>query len=109
MDVYVYVCVCVGVKFTDDMELPGVEVLMPDITFVEEQKDKLAGLVITHAHEDHIGAIPWLIQRISCPIYATPFTVAMIERKLNDAGLLGCVELHAIPVTESFTVCVPLV
>lgn len=83
-----------GVSFGDDM---GVEVILPDPKFIAERKDKLKGLLLTHAHEDHIGAIPYLWPQLECPLYATPFTAHIIRGKLKDAGLLDQVTLHEIP------------
>src|SRR3989338_145260 len=65
----------------------GIEVLIPDTTFIEEHVQNLVGLVLTHAHEDHIGAVPHLWPRLRCPIYATPFTAALVRHKLKEAGL----------------------
>lgn len=84
-----------GITFGDDL---GIEVIMPDITFLQERKDKIVGMVLTHAHEDHIGAIPYLIQRLECPMYATPFTAAIIRRKLIEAGLIKESELVEVPI-----------
>ncbi len=85
-------------------ELPEVEVMMPDPGFIAERRDNLAGLVITHAHEDHIGAVSWLWPRLRCPVYATPFAAAVLRRKLQEAGLLGQVKVHVIAPGASFTV-----
>ncbi len=68
-----------GVTFGDDSQ-PGVEVVMPDPGFIAERRDRLLGIVATHAHEDHIGAIPYLWTRLCCPIWATPFTAAWCLR-----------------------------
>ncbi len=68
---------------------PGVDVMVPDPDFIERRQDALAGLVLTHAHEDHIGAVPALWPRLRCPIYASPFAAAVLRRKLRDAGLGG--------------------
>jgi ribonuclease J len=78
-------------------ELPEVEVMMPDPSFIAERRDRLVGLVITHAHEDHIGAVAWLWPRLRCPIYATPFAAAVLRRKLAEAQLLNQVKLHVVP------------
>jgi ribonuclease J len=75
-----------GMAFADEA-LPGVDLIFPDPDFIEDERDALAGLVVTHGHEDHIGAIPHLWQRFQCPIYATPFTAELIQDKLNEAGL----------------------
>ncbi|MGE0746504.1 MAG: ribonuclease J [Rhodospirillales bacterium] len=85
-----------GVSFGDDTT-PGIDVLVPDPTFIAEQRDRLVGLFVTHAHEDHIGAIAHLWSRLSCPVYATPFACAIIRRKLEEVGLdetVKLVEVH---------------
>ena len=87
-----WLMVDLGISFGDE-SVPGVEVVMPDPGFIEERRDSLAGLVLTHGHEDHIGAIPWLWERLGCPIYATPFTASLVRRKLEDAGLAGRAQL----------------
>jgi ribonuclease J len=74
-----------GIGFAGDY-LPGVEVVVPDISFIAEHKDKLLGLVLTHAHEDHVGAIPYLWREFGCPIYATPFTAAFLKNKISEMG-----------------------
>jgi len=84
-----------GMSFADD-HFPGVDLVFPDPTFIEREKDQLLGLVVTHGHEDHIGAIPHLWRRLECPIYATSFTAALIEDKLAEAGLLDDVQLHIV-------------
>ncbi|MDX6748408.1 ribonuclease J [Geminicoccaceae bacterium 1502E] len=81
-----YMMVDLGLTFADD-RLPGAEIVLPDLGFIEEQRDRLAGLVITHAHEDHLGAVPYLWPRLRCPIYCTPFAAAVLRRKFADAGI----------------------
>ena len=83
-------------------ELPEVEVMMADPGFIEDRKDKLLGLVITHAHEDHIGAVAWLWPRLKCPVYCTPFAAAVLRRKLAENGLTNQVRVHIIPPGGSF-------
>lgn len=83
-----------GVTFGDEV---GVEILMPDISFIAQRRKDLVGIVLTHAHEDHIGALPYLWDRLRVPLYATPFTAIIIKDKLKQAGLLGQVELNIIP------------
>lgn len=83
-------------------EHPEVDVMMPDPGFIAEQRDKLLGLVITHAHEDHIGAVAWLWPKLRCPVYATPFAAAVLRRKLGEAQLLGQVKINVIPPGGSF-------
>ena len=81
---------------------PEVEVMMPDPGFIAQRRDRLVGLVITHAHEDHIGAVAWLWPQLRCPVYATPFAAAVLRRKLAEAQLLGQVKLHVIPPGGAF-------
>ncbi len=83
-------------------ELPEVEVMMPDPAFLVERRDRLVGLVITHAHEDHIGAVAWLWPQLRCPVYASPFAAAVLRRKLGEQQLVGQVKLHIIPPGGSF-------
>src|SRR5271154_3954358 len=74
-----------GIGFAND-SLPGVEIIVPDITFLAEIKKDLLALVLTHAHEDHLGAVPYLWEEFECPIYATPFTSAFLKHKLAESG-----------------------
>ena len=83
-------------------ENPEVEIMMPDPAYLAERKDKLVGLVITHAHEDHVGAVAHLWRQLRCPIYATPFATAVLRRKLGEAGILNEVRIHTIPSGGSF-------
>jgi len=83
-------------------ELPEVEVMMADPGFIADRRDKLVGLVITHAHEDHIGAVAWLWPRLKCPVYCTPFAAAVLRRKLGEAGLVNQVRVNVIPPGGSF-------
>jgi ribonuclease J len=83
-------------------ELPEVEVMMADPGFIADRKDKLLGLVITHAHEDHIGAVAWLWPQLKCPVYCTPFAAAVLRRKLGEVGLTNQVRVHVIPPGGSF-------
>jgi ribonuclease J len=82
--------------------LPEVDVMMPDPGFIAERRDRLVGLVITHAHEDHIGAVAWLWRSLRCPVYATPFAAAVLRRKLAEVGLLNEVKLHVVQPGGSF-------
>ena len=81
-----WIMVDLGITFGDDTT-PGIEVLVPDPSYIEAQKEDLLGLFRTHGHEDHIGAIPYLCERLNCPIYATRFTMSLIRRKLADVDL----------------------
>jgi ribonuclease J len=85
-----------GMTFADP-GLPGVELVLPDLAFIEERRTDLLGIVLTHGHEDHIGAIPYLAADLGVPLYATPFTAGLIRRKLEDEGLLREVPLHIVP------------
>ena len=77
-------------------EHPEVEVMMADPAFIAERRDRLVGLVITHAHEDHIGAVAWLWPQLRCPVYATPFAAAVLRRKLTEVQLQTQVKVHVI-------------
>jgi ribonuclease J len=85
-----------GITFADD-RTPGIDVMVPDIRFLEEIGDSLLGLVVTHAHEDHLGAIPYLWEKIGCPVFATPFASGLLRRKLGEAGLESRVPLTEVP------------
>jgi len=98
-----WLMVDLGITFGKD-DTPGVDVIMPDPSFIVERRDQLAGLVLTHAHEDHIGAVPYLWPKLRCPIYATPFTAAVLRRKLAEANLLSEARITEIPMSGSFTV-----
>jgi ribonuclease J len=98
-----WLMVDLGITF-GDASTPGIDVIMPDPSFIEERRDQLVGLVLTHAHEDHIGAVAYLWDRLRCPVYATPFTAAVLRRKLAEAGLLERVPLTEIPLSGRFTV-----
>ncbi len=113
-----WIMVDCGVMFGDE-STPGVEVILPDISFIEERKEQLLGILITHAHEDHIGAIPWLAHRLDAPVYATKFAALLMANKLAEAGWedevtvnvikpgpghafrLGEIEVEYVPVTHS--------
>lgn len=85
-----------GVTFGEE-NLPGIDLVMPDPGFIEERREDLLGIVVTHAHEDHLGAIPYLWPRLGCPVYATPFAAAVLRRKLREVKLENAVELHEVP------------
>ena len=75
---------------------PEVDVMMPDPSFIADRRDRLVGLVITHAHEDHIGAVAWLWPQLRCPVYATPFAATILRRKLGEVQMLNQVKLHVV-------------
>ena len=89
-----WVVVDLGVTF-GDQTTPGVDIILPDPSYIEAYADDILGIVLTHAHEDHIGAMPWLWDRLRAPVYATPFTAFLVREKLRDAGLL-----EQCPITE---------
>ncbi len=90
-----WLMVDLGITFD---QTPGIEVLMPDTKFIEEHTQNLVGIVLTHAHEDHLGAVPYLWPRLRCPIFATPFTASLLRYKLHEAGLNP--SLHEIPLSS---------
>jgi ribonuclease J len=92
-----WIVVDIGVTFGREGETPGVDLILPDPTFLEEERDNILGIVLTHAHEDHIGAIAWLWPRLKAPVYATPFTAALVREKLKERRLLDKVPLTEIP------------
>ena len=98
-----WMMVDLGITFGDGT-LPGVDVMMPDPAFIEERLDQLDALVLTHAHEDHLGAVAHLWRRLGCPIYATPFTAAILSHKLTEAGLGDQVDVTIIPLGGKFTI-----
>jgi len=91
-----------GISFADNY-LPGIDLIMPNVSYIEQRRDKLLGLIITHAHEDHVGALAHLWPRFRCPVYATPFTMILIRLKLAEAGLLDQVPLIEVPLEGSVT------
>jgi ribonuclease J len=91
-----WIIVDVGVTF-GDQTTPGVDIIMPDPSFIEAYADDILGIVLTHAHEDHIGAIGWLWPRLEAPVYATPFTAYLVREKLRDADLLDEVQITEVP------------
>ncbi len=101
MNVNLYGCqgkwlmVDLGMTFSGD-QYPGVDLVFADLEFIEERVDQLEAIVLTHAHEDHIGAVPYFAADLGVPIYATPFTADLVRRKLKEAGLVDEVELHVI-------------
>ena len=81
---------------------PGVDVVLPDFTWLKAAAESLKGIVLTHAHEDHIGALQWLLREVNVPVYGTPFTLAMARHRLTEAGIKG--DLREMAPRERFTV-----
>ena len=98
-----WIVVDCGVLFGRETSAPGVELILPDIRFLAEQKGKVLGIIATHGHEDHIGAIALLWPMLKCPVYATAFTARLIEGKLDEAGLSGKVALKEVPLHGKLT------
>ncbi len=97
-----WIVVDLGVTF-GDQTTPGVEIILPDPTFIEEYAKDILGIVLTHAHEDHIGAVAWLWPRLKAPLYATPFTAFLLREKLREADLLDQAHITEIPLSGTFT------
>ena len=95
-----WIVVDLGVTF-GDQTTPGVEIILPDPTFAEEIADDILGIVLTHAHEDHIGAVAWLWPKLKAPLYATPFTAFLLREKLREKGLLEEAKITEIPLKGS--------
>ena len=99
---------CMAMQFGDDIvvidagmmfpeaELLGVDVVTPDFTFLEQNRENVRALVLTHGHEDHIGAVPFLISELDIPVYGTAFTLALVERRLEEHDLLGQVKFNKV-------------
>jgi ribonuclease J len=91
-----WIVVDLGVTFGDETT-PGVEIILPDPEFIAEHAKDVLGIVLTHAHEDHIGAVPWLWERLRAPLYATPFTAFLLREKLREADLIEKARIVEIP------------
>jgi ribonuclease J len=107
---------CMAVRWGDDIlvidaglmfpeaELLGVDIVVPDISYLTENRDKVRGIVLTHGHEDHIGALPWILSELNVPVWGTEFTLAYVEDKLDEHGLLDNADLREIRAGERFKV-----
>ncbi len=100
-NLYVYECgndmiiVDCGLAFPDD-DMPGVDLVVPDFTYLEKNKDRFRGIVITHGHEDHIGALAYLLKKVNVPIYGTRLTLGLVEGKLKEHNLLSQASLNVV-------------
>ena len=99
-----WIVVDCGVVFGRESGTPGVDVIMPDIRFLAEQAENVLAMVLTHAHEDHIGAIGHLWPQLRCPLYATPFTARLIQDKLIEAGLQDSARVTVVPLSGRISV-----
>jgi ribonuclease J len=107
---------CMAVRWGDEIividaglmfpeaELLGVDIVVPDITYLIDNRDKVKAIVLTHGHEDHIGGLPWILSEINLPVYGTEFTLAYVEDKLEEHGLLDEADLREIRAGERFTI-----
>ncbi len=91
-DIFIVDC---GLAFPDD-DMLGVDIVIPDFTYIENNADRVRGIVITHGHEDHIGGLAYLLKRVNVPVYASKLTAGLIEAKLKEHGLLGTVKINVV-------------
>ena len=112
---------CMAIRFGDDIivvdaglmfpeaELLGVDIVVPDISYLLENRKHVRGIVLTHGHEDHIGALPWILGELNVPVWGTEFTLAYVEDKLDEHQLLDDADLREIRPGERFISCSPRV
>src|SRR5437868_15478305 len=91
-----------GVMFPDE-ELLGVDIIVPDITYLLENKSEVRAIFLTHGHEDHIGALPFVLPYLNVPVYGSSFTMALVKNKLAQHGLLGETDLHTVHAKDTVT------
>ncbi|MDE5992460.1 MAG: ribonuclease J [Oscillospiraceae bacterium] len=91
-DMFIVDC---GLAFPDS-DMPGVDLVLPDFSYVEQNADKIRGIVITHGHEDHIGGLAYLLKKVNVPVYATRLTIGLIEGKLREHGILTSAQLNVV-------------
>ncbi len=89
-----------GLMFPDE-EMLGIDLVIPDITYLHKNKDKFKAIVLTHGHEDHIGALPYILKQINVPVYGTKLTLGIVENKLKEHGLLGSVEMNVVKAKDT--------
>src|ERR1700684_1707077 len=105
---------CLALRWEDDIividaglmfpesELLGVDIVVPDITYLVENKACVRAIILTHGHEDHIGGLPWILSELKVPVYGTEFTLAYVEGKLDEHGLLDDADIHEMRPNERF-------
>lgn len=91
-----------GVAFPES-DLPGIDLVIPDFTYLQKNKNKIRGIVISHGHEDHMGALPFVLKQINVPVYATRLTIGLINNKLKQYGLHKSVMLNEISFDDKIT------
>src|SRR5262245_5907135 len=99
-----WLMVDLGITFPEGENDPGIDVILPDLRFIEEERAALAGIVLTHAHEDHFGAVAELWSRLKVPIYATPFAAALLNAKLAEFGGRERPEVRVVALGSRFSV-----
>src|ERR1700733_635637 len=105
---------CLAIRWEDDIividaglmfpesELLGVDIVVPDISYLVENKQRVRAIILTHGHEDHIGALPWILSELNVPVWGTEFTLAYVEDKLDEHGLLEDSDLCEMRPNERF-------
>ncbi len=92
-----------GLMFPEDYML-GVDYVIPDMSYIKQQSAKISGIILTHAHEDHIGALPYLLREVDAPVFGTPFTIGIVQHKLEEFGLISSSRLHEVQPGEQLKI-----
>jgi len=92
-----------GLMFPEDYML-GVDYVIPDMSYIKKQRAKISGIILTHAHEDHIGALPYLLREVDAPVFGTPFTIGIVQHKLEEFGLISSSRLHEVQPGEQLKI-----